>query len=670
MSQPKFALKTLIISMATAITLQANAQTSVQEVVKTELPRIDVVGTDNNAVAKQPGSVAIVTQEDLEIIQPISIEDALRFVPGIVIKKEEESGIIANIGMRGLSAGDYKTLILEDGVPVAPGLFVGNGRYYTPRIQRMESIEVLKGAASLRYGPSTIGGVINFKTKTPDDGVSVSSRVGSWGYKESTIEAGGSNPSGDAYAGVVYTKADSDGFMDKDFKMNDLMVKGGMSLGNDQWVSAKFTHYDNEANISYRGLFLDAYNAGKTFNPAPDDYFLTERDSFDINHEWDINNNMRLNTLIYWSQTSRDYWRYDLTDAKTIGTGVDRRWDYADTLGGRNRAFERQGVDTRLNITHNAFGIANETELGLRVDYESMNDRRVNATRDNPRSGTLTKEINQSADSMALFAQNRFIIDEKLAITAGLRVENYTQKTVNELDQTKNGETSNTEMMPGVGVTYQVSPTAQFFGGVYKAFAPAQNTDAISKDGIDQELEAERSTNIEIGVRGGNQKLSYEITAFQMDFENQVIPSNSGGFVTANGGETLHQGLEAALGVDMGAGFTLDVNTTYIPTAKFVGDRYQADGVTIDIADGNRVTYSPELVANLKLGYQTGDLKTALIANYIGEQYSDPQNTTDIEENTSGFFTGKVDAYTTFDVTANYAVNKQLNLFGAVKNLT
>ena len=71
--------------------------------------------------------------------------------------------------------------------------------------------------------------------------------------------------------------------------MQDVMIKGGMAIGDDQWIGAKFTHYENDANISYRGVFLDAYKAGASFNPAPDDWFLTERDSFDINHEWAIN---------------------------------------------------------------------------------------------------------------------------------------------------------------------------------------------------------------------------------------------------------------------------------------------------------------------------------------------------------------------------------------------
>ena len=43
--------------------------------------------------------------------------------------------------MRGLSAGDYKTLVLEDGVPVQPGIFVGNSRYYNPRVQRKPTFD-------------------------------------------------------------------------------------------------------------------------------------------------------------------------------------------------------------------------------------------------------------------------------------------------------------------------------------------------------------------------------------------------------------------------------------------------------------------------------------------------------------------------------------------------
>src|SRR5699024_10411583 len=141
-------------------------------------------------------------------------------------------------------------------------------------------------------------------------GVSLSGRVGSHGYKEATVEAGGRSPSGDALAGLAFTEARSDGFQHKGFEMQDLMLKGGMAIGDDQWLGAKFTHYENDANISYRGVFLDAYRAGARFNPAPDDWFVTERNAFDINHEWHINADASLNTLLYWSEMNRDYWRF------------------------------------------------------------------------------------------------------------------------------------------------------------------------------------------------------------------------------------------------------------------------------------------------------------------------------------------------------------------------
>lgn len=633
------------------------------------LPTMDVVGEKEGDVARQPGAVAIVTAEQMALSQPRSTEEALRSVPGVVIKPEEETAIVANIGMRGLSAADYKTLILEDGVPVAPGLFVGNGRYYNPRIQRMDSIEVLKGASSLRYGPSTIGGVINYKTKQPEDGAAITAKVGSFSTKESTLEVGGSSPSREATMGAVVTLAESDGFQDKGYEMADVMIKGGMAIGQDQWVSMKFTHYQNDANISYRGLFLGEYEAGNTHNPAPDDWFLTERRSFDINHAWDINDNVQLNTLLYWSEMNRDYWRFGTNNAESAAQG---RWVYTDSLNGNNRAFERLGADTRLLVSHNTFGFANEAEFGLRFMTEEMQDVTIAATRATPRTGTINKDVTDSADSLALYAQNRFILTDALAVTPGVRVERYEQARRDNRKAEgigKHADTSNTEIMPGVGVTYQVAPIAQVFGGVYKAFSPALNGDSLS--GMqDQQLEAERSVNLELGVRGGNDRLRYEFTAFRMDFDNQIIPANSNSdFQTTNGGKTLHQGLEAAFGMELGAGFSLDTNATYVPDARFVGDRFDRNG-RITTPAGNRVTYTPEWVANLALGYTVGQLRTSLSAHYVGEQFTDTANTKPITEATSGFFTGEMDAYTTYDLNALYTVNKQVNVFGAVKNLT
>ncbi|MDP1540060.1 MAG: TonB-dependent siderophore receptor [Moraxellaceae bacterium] len=661
----------LAVAMASFGMMTTSLQAAEATQTMLVLPQINVIGTSEEDVYKQPGAATIVTAAQLEMIQARSTEEALRAVPGVYIKPEEESAVVANIGIRGLSANDNKTLILEDGVPVAASLFLGNGRYYNPRIQRMESIEVLKGASSLRYGPSTIGGVINYRTKQPKDGLAVETSVGSWNTIKGTIEVGGTSKSGDAVVGAVLSTAHSDGFMDKGYKMNDAMVKAGMALGDNQWLGVKFTHYENDANISYRGLFLNDFKAGRQYNPAPDDYFETERKSFDINHQWDINDDVKLNTLLYWSQMNRDYWRFAVNSAASTAAG---RWVYTDAVQGNNRAFERHGIETRAQIRNSLFGVTGEAEVGLRYMKEEMKDQTVNATRATPRSGTINGDQVHSAESYALFLQNRFDMTDRLAITPGVRVERYTQERENLLDANPAGKTSNTEVIPGISATFQVVPALQVFGSVHKAFAPAQTAQSIVAVGgvfQDQQLDAERSTNFELGARGKSGALSYEVAAFHMDFKNQIVPANSTIFTNDNAGKTIHQGLEGAVAYQFDGGFSADASVTWIPVADVEGDRTNAAGTVITARDGNRVPYVPELVANLGLGYQVGSLKTRLSLNHTSSQYTDLLNTPNItEQNNNNLWVGKVEAYTTADLTARYSVNKRLDVFGSVKNLT
>lgn len=628
------------------------------------LPTIQVIGSQEDSISKIPGAAVIVSQEQIQQFTPSSTEEILKRVSGVYVKPEEESAIVGNIGMRGISSADYKTLILEDGVPVAPGLFVGNGRYYNPRIQRMDSIEVLKGSSALRYGPMNIGGVVNYRTKQPKDGALVDLSIGSWDTYKTTVELGGSSPTKDSNVGAILSWAKSDGFMDKSYEMKDAVIKAGTAIGDNQWVGVKFTHYENDANISYRGQFLGEYYAKKQNNPAPDDWLLTERNSFDINHRWDINADTELQTLLYWSEMNRDYWRYGVnaTDSQAAG-----RWIYTDNVNGNNRAFERIGAETRLIAKNTIFNLPGEAEIGLRVMNEKMDDVTINATRATPRTGTTAKDTKDSAKSVALYAQNRFDISDQLSVTPGVRVERYEQQR-DDKQKNETVKTSNTEVMPGLGVTYQFIPAVQLYASVYKAFSPALNGDSLS--GMkDQKLDAETAVSWELGLRGQQDAVRYELTAFRMDFDNQIIPANSNpDFQTTNGGKTYNQGFEGAVSLEFENGFDVFANLTWIANAEFKGDRYNKNG-SLKSKDGGRVPYTPEWVGNLGLGYTYAGLRSQLSANYTGSQFTDELNTKPIVENTSGLFTGKIDAYTTVDLTTRYTLNDQVEFYGAVKNL-
>ncbi|MFA9204284.1 MAG: TonB-dependent receptor domain-containing protein, partial [Flavobacteriales bacterium] len=184
------------------------------------------------------------------------------------------------------------------------------------------------------------------------------------------------------------------------------------------------------------------------------------------------------------------------------------------------------------------------------------------------------------------------------------------------------------------------------------------------------QLDAEKSLSIEVGVRGAQDQLSYELTAFRMDFDNQIVPANSNSnFQTTNGGKTFHQGLEGAMSYDFANGLDVFANFTWIADAEFDGDRFAANGTTLTTPDGNRIPYTPEWIANVGVAYEVNDWRSQLSVHYMDSQFTDTLNSKPIAENTSGFFTGQLDAYTTLDLTSRYQVNPQLEVYGSVKNL-
>ncbi len=625
-----------------------------------ELPRIDIVGREENALSKIPGTVDVINQKRMEELQPQSLQDVLKTIPGVNIRGDEGGlGSIPNIGIRGLNPGrSSKVLLLEDGAPIQPSLFISNASYYSPPVERIGGIEVLKGASGLKYGPSNIGGVVNYLSKTPSNGFKLTGKVGNYGYRLAEIEAGGKSSSNGAVGGINFIQSESNGYQDNGFKMYDVLMKGGIEVAQNQWLSLKYTHYDNNINTSYVGLRPAQYSSGMKANPAPNDRFITQRNAVDINHSIDIDQDTKINTLLYWSKLSRDYWRQSIVK-RTQDTTVFKPCNLgSDCLVGRNREFQMLGLDSRLSHAYKAFGIANEAEFGIRLHTESQINQLVNS-KTTAYSGRVSFNEDNKANSLAMYAQNRFLLTKDFALIPGVRVESYNQTRSNVITN-KSGSTKNVETIPQIGATWQVVPQAQVYGSLYKGFAPAQLATAIDDKGVDQQLSPERSTNMELGLRGRSGGFSYDSAVFSMNFSNQIVnQSLAAGISKANGGKSLHQGAELALGYQFDHGWGINGNATYIPVAKFVGTNSLG-------RDGNRIPYTPKLTSNLGISYERNSFNTLVSLNYVSAQYADSANT--VIENEIGTL-GEVPSYVTVNWSANYAINKDWKVFGVINNL-
>ena len=89
-------------------------------------------------------------------------------VPGISIWESDGSGIQTSVASRGLNPNrSWEFNVRQNGYDISPDVFGYPESYYSPPTEAIESIEVVRGAASLQYGPQ-FGGLLNYKFKKPN----------------------------------------------------------------------------------------------------------------------------------------------------------------------------------------------------------------------------------------------------------------------------------------------------------------------------------------------------------------------------------------------------------------------------------------------------------------------------------------------------------------------
>jgi outer membrane receptor for Fe3+-dicitrate len=220
--------------------------------------------------------------------------------------------------------------------------------------------------------------------------------------------------------------------------------------------------------------------------------------------------------------------------------------------------------------------------------------------------------------------------------------------------------------MPGIGVIYG-SANANVFSSAYLGYSAPRVSQAITNQGHDANLHAERSQNFELGVRARNEWLRAEADGFLIRFDNQLVSNNplKGDSEFVDGGRTRHLGAEATANLRIGKGLKLPLDLDLNAQYTFVQARF----VSADPATNNRtVPYSPVNSANLTLDVaHAAGLSGQIAFSYIGLQYTDENNT--VIPGVSGL-DGQIDAYTTLDVGARYRYAPSGVSFGlSVKSL-
>lgn len=667
----------------TEVVLQPGGLTEEIEVIGTEL-------VSNVEVARRiPGSVEVIEPQALERTHVYNFSEALRKAAGVNVRDEEGFGLRPNIGLRGLNpTRSSKVLLLEDGVPLAYAPYGDNASYYHPPIERFRSIEVLKGSGQIQYGPSTVGGVINYITPDPpsDFGGAITLFGGNRDFLNGQLRLGGTWRGIGMLADVM--RKQGDGARDNvKSKLDDANFKVFSQLGTRQTISLKFNRYAEDSQVTYSGLTLSEWNQNPRQNPFKNDVFFGNRIGASVHHTLILNSRMVLATNAYGANFDRKWWRQSSNSGQRPNDAGDPACagmqNLYTTCGneGRLRSYTTWGIEPRLRMNIATGSLAHEVDFGVRAHFEHQERRQQNGDTPTARWG-LTVENNQRLnDAYSAFVQDKLNFG-RLTITPGVRIERVFFERTNRLGNAGvgvSGKTALTQVVPGIGAAYNLNNSMTLFAGVHRGFAPPRTEDVVSNTGGVVELDPELSWNYEVGFRSAPMRaLKFDATYFRMDYENQIIPASLAGGVGAaltNAGETRHQGGEFSarfdLGTQMGWRHNFYVRTAYtwVADAQFVGTRFSnISGFTNVLITGNRLPYAPEHTATTSFGYShPRGLDVVVEAVNISDQFTDDLNTVaSTEDGQRGVIPGN----TTWNAAVNYHSEVlRSTFFVTVKNL-
>lgn len=720
-------LTPLIVSCFSASALHASALAAQDTPVTHNIERITITHILPESPQLLPGAAQVIDREELQIQRPFSIKEVLENVAGVNVVTEDVLSARLNIGIRGLNPRrSSRLLLLEDGVPLFLAPYGDPSASYSPPIEDIERIEVIKGAGQILYGPQTIGGVINFVSlPVPTNGLSgmIQGEAGNNDYQSGYARLGLGNSQG----GFVISALDkrADGIREHHtLNIENYALKGTWQINNHHGVTAKIARFEESSRQSETGLSAAEFASDPYQAPTGKiDRYQQQRETAQLVHDFTLSANAKLNTQLYHVEQQRASFRQingpgesiELCPATTgfsDTAGVEEAFAATEShsvqCGGRwrPREFTYYGIEPRLTFAHQWLDLPNDAVIGFRYHNEDITrhqfrgyDARFqqldfargyfNVDENEGRAGWHNEHIETEVQARSWYFQNSVSVNNWI-ITPGLRVEHVTQTT--DYLRTNGAAPSNpdkrhtyhfTELLPGMGITYHGRQDITLFTGLHKGFAPARPSREVDADEPDASFLAtkpEQSWNFEAGARSNTiQGLFAEVTLFYTDFSEIVIQTEAGRFI--NAGKSEQAGLELAFRYDSAttgrSAYNLfaEGNYTNLFLARFTNSQtvYDEEGEeilpTASFTAGNRLPYAPRQMGSLAVGIQNPErtLEARLAVNYTGEQYVDAANTTASSDNG---MEGLIPAYYLFNLSINYHINTQLQWYISGQNLT
>ena len=617
-------------------------------------------------------------------------------VPGLNIWESDGAGIQLGIGGRGLSPNRTSHFnVRQNGFDISADPLGYPESYYTPPLEAVERIDVVRGAGALQYG-TQFGGLINFRMKHAHVGDSLvvvaKQTFGTYGLRDtispalassnSVVHLQGSLPSGVTYFGFYQHKRGAGWRPNGDYRVHTGHINLQYAPSDHSEWGIEFTHMDYLAQQS--GGLLDSQ-----FEQDPRRAFR-ERNWFAVN--WNlaaVHNVTQFSPLTEWRTTAFGL----AASRKALGfLGQAGRVDFEennrDLIWGE---FRNVGVESRLLHRVNIRERIGVLLLGARFFQGNSHARQGTAPAGSEPTFTLSDpdtfagtDYRFPNTNLTLFTQNIIPLGKHLSLTPGVRLEHISTRakgTVLEtvlngagqiVDDTLYTDTrsrSRTFLLAGMGLSYQPEPHFELYANAVQNYR-AINFSDIQVQGlsivVDPNIQDERGANLDLGIRGDLKgKMQYDISAFALFYRDRI-----GAYNTAIADPVLVQrviryrtnvsnarilGLEGLvqgtvrLGEDTDAPHVHWFVNCALTHGEYLSNGSDADSLALDVA-GNRVELVPAVTSKVGAAFAWRRFTFSTQYTYTSEQFTDATNA----ERTPGAVDGLVPAYAVLDFGAKW----------------
>jgi outer membrane receptor for ferrienterochelin and colicins len=464
--------------------------------IQTE-PMIITANRREQSFQEVPVSVSTVNAKTIAERNNVTLDDALRYIPGVNMMSDQ-----VNIrGSTGYNRGvGSRVLVLLDGLPYITG-DTGEINWETIPMFQVERIEVVKGAGSALYGSSALGGVINVITREMPDQPEIRFRAFTGLYDKPNYPAWEWTTKPRFNSGIIGSYSAGSGSLkylvsagrtvDESFRENDTYqrlslfakVKYDISSSQSLMVAGNFL-YRTHGNFFWWKSLQDPLRPAESQRNG---LVTSDRGNVSVSYKEFVSDDFFYTIKgIYFGNFWRD-----------------------DSLGRINNVSTSHLFSIDAQATYNATPIHTLT-FGLSANYDQVN---ANLFGTHPGVGS------------AIYAQDEINVTADFKLTVGLR---FDWQKVSVLAATA-------QLNPKVGLVYmpdkETSIRASFGSGFrYPAIGEIyiESSTNVSSVAVlpNTDLKVESSLSYEVGInRTIGSFMAVDVAAFRNDFKDLIEPS-------------------------------------------------------------------------------------------------------------------------------------------------